>query len=104
MTNHPPSKESHISNQSCSLPQTAIIHIKNYKNNFFSRKGHFANCLQIRQQLLSDPGFGHLPILGKFWENDEDFGIFTLIWRSREVIVMDCRNGTIHKKKNSLER
>ena len=34
--------------------------MKNYKNNFFSRKGHFANCLLIRQQLLSDPGFGHI--------------------------------------------
>ena len=28
--------------------------------NFFSRKGHCTNCLQIRQQLLSDPGFGHI--------------------------------------------
>ena len=39
------------------------IHINIYKNNFFSRKGHCTNCLQIRQQLLSDPGFGHLRII-----------------------------------------
>ena len=35
-------------------------YLKIYKNNFFSRKGHCTNCLQIRQQLLSDPGFGHI--------------------------------------------
>ena len=23
-------------------------------------RGHCTNCLQIRQQLLSDPGFGHI--------------------------------------------
>ena len=33
-----------------------------YANNIFSRKDHCNCCLQVRQQLLSDPGFGHILI------------------------------------------
>ncbi len=43
-----------------SLVKTVVNQIKNYKNNFFSRKSHCTNCLQIRQQLLSTPVLGQL--------------------------------------------
>ena len=41
------------------------IKLKIYKKTISPRKGHFTNCLQIRQQLLSDPGFGHIHIIAQ---------------------------------------
>lgn len=41
-------------------PARTVVNLKIYKNNFFFRKDHCTNCLQIRQQLHIDPGFGHL--------------------------------------------
>ncbi len=40
------------------LAQSAL---KNIKINYSPKLGHFANCLFFRQQMLSDPEFGHLP-------------------------------------------
>ena len=40
------------------LAQSAL---KNIKISYSPKMWHFANCLFFRQQMLSDPDFGHLP-------------------------------------------